>query len=152
MFGSLRSMPVIMPGHKLRAVSLLGATEEWREEAASPMTPTPQTKTGANGGGCQAFLNTILNPFSPHRRKRRGKRGREDKIPQVKRGGGQNFFKERKLLFKKFGTFLFQSGCSDADLATVRPHPLPFSGGLLSTVWLGGGVGDAREDGRRLTV
>lgn len=79
MFGSLRSMPVIMPGHKLRAVSLLGATEEWREEAASPMTPTPQTKTGANGGGCQAFLNTILNPFSPHRRKRRGKRGREQK-------------------------------------------------------------------------
>lgn len=38
--------------------------------SSKPNDPAPQTKTGANRGR-QAFLRTLLNPFSPHRKRRK---------------------------------------------------------------------------------
>lgn len=156
MFCSLRSMPVIVAGHKLRAASS-GSYRNGKGGSSKPNDPhSPDKDRGQGGGGrCQAFLRAILNPFSPRRRRKR-KGGKKVLLslpsPQREKGRGIFFLKKGKLPFKKFGTFLFHSGCSDADLARLRPHPPPLLWRAAVNSMAEAGWGGSGEDGRRLTV
>lgn len=106
--------------------------------SSKPNDPTPQTKTGANGGTPGFSKDLIESIQSPQKKKK--KSPPVITIPPCEKGrGNKEKIKERKVLFKKIGTFMFQLGSSDADLARLRPHPLPFSRRLLSTLWLGWG-------------
>lgn len=74
-----------------------------REEAANPMTPTLQIKTGAKGGGkmpgfSKGHIESIQSPQK--KKKKRGKKGPlVITIPPKRKGEGDFFFKERKAPF-----------------------------------------------------
>lgn len=156
MFCSLRSMSVIVAGHKLRAASS-GSYRNGKGGSSKPNDPhSPDKDRGQGGGGkmpgfSKGHIESIQSPQK--KKKKRGKKGPlVITIPPKRKGEGDFFLKKGKLPFKKFGTFLFHSGCSDADLARLRPHPPPLLWRAAVNSMAEAGWGGSGEDGRRLTV